>query len=316
MRYARHATLVAIGGVIFPFVFGVWLTVTFGYADGFLEPNALFIGAVLTATSIGITVRVLDDLGNLGSSEGVTILGAAVLDDVIGILFLTLIVAVHQTGDFSSVSLGFIALKTFGFWLGLTSIGILISKRISNVLGNFHSSGSALALALALAFAAAGLAESFGLAMIIGAYSIGLALSGTPLAHRLEEQIMSVYHALVPVFFVVMGMMVDVAAMSGVLIFGAIITALAIIGKVIGCGLPAMVTGFNRIGSWRLGLGMLPRGEVALIMAGIGLSKGILGADLFGVAIMMTVVTTLLAPLLLVPSFRNPSSGRRGLPPP
>ena len=189
--------------------------------------------------------------------------------------------------------------------------GILCAKYISAALGSFRGAGSAIALALALAFLAAGLAESFGLAMIIGAYTIGLALSGTQLARQLEEPIMAVYHGLVPIFFVVMGMLVNVTVMGGVVLFGAVITFLAILSKVVGSGLPALFAGFNKAGSWRIGIGMLPRGEVALIIAGIGLSRGLIGQDVFGVAILMTVVTTLMAPPILVPSFARGGAGKR-----
>jgi Kef-type K+ transport system membrane component KefB len=311
LRYVRPASMVAAGGVVFPFVFGVVLTVAFGFADSYGDVRALFVGAVMTATSIGITVRVLGDLRRLTSPEGVTILGAAVLDDVIGILVLTIVVGLHTTGDLSVFSIGIVALKAFGFWIGLTGIGILLSRRISALLGWFQVSGAAAALAMAIAFLAAGLAESFGLAMIIGAFSIGLALSGTELAHKLDAPLKAVYSVLVPIFFVVMGMLVDVSAMGGVLLFGAAITALAIVGKVLGSGLPALLAGFNRHGALRIGVGMLPRGEVALIMAGIGFSKGILGADLFGVAIMMTVVTTAIAPPVLAGLFRSGPAGSR-----
>ena len=122
---------------------------------------------------------------------------------------------------------------------------------------------------------------------------------------------MGVYHFVVPVFFVVMGMLVDVTAMGGVLGFGITLSVLAIVSKVVGSGGPALAAGFNRRGAWRIGLGMLPRGEVALIIAGIGLSRGVISNDLFGVAILMTVVTTLIAPILLVPAFRSGRSGRR-----
>jgi len=172
-------------------------------------------------------------------------------------------------------------------------------------------SGAALALALALAFLAAGLAESFGLAMIIGAFSIGLALSGTELAERLEAPLGAVYAALVPVFFVVMGMLVDVSSLGGIWAFGLVITAFAVVGKIAGSGIPALLAGFNRRGAWRIGVGMLPRGEVALIMAGIGISRGVMGADLYGVSIMMTIVTTALAPPILALSFRGEASGMR-----
>ena len=249
LKYARPASIVAAGGVILPFVFGVVLTVAFGFADDFSDPTALFIGAVLTATSIGITVRVLGDLRQLSTPEGVTVLGAAVLDDVLGILTLTIVVGLAaDAGEFSAGSIGFVAFKTIGFWLALTVIGILLSKHISNLFDRFRVSGAALALALALAFLAAGLAESFGLAMIIGAFSIGLALSGTELARSLDEPMRAVYAALVPIFFVVMGMLVDVTSLGGVWAFGLVLTAFAVIGKVAGSGVPALFAGFNRVG--------------------------------------------------------------------
>ena len=310
-RYAGPASLVALGGVVLPFLLGVYGTILFGFAEGFMDPKALFMGAILTATSVGITARVLSDVRRLDSAEGVTILAAAVLDDVLGILILTIVVGLNESGEISLSEIGMVGGRALGFWIALTGLGILFSKYISFAIDSFRVSGAAIALALGLALFAAGLAESFGLAMIIGAYSIGLALSGTEIAHRLEESLRAVYNALVPIFFVVMGMLVDVPAMGGVLIFGAAITGLAIVSKVVGSGIPAMATGFTRWGSWRIGIGMLPRGEVALIVAGIGLSRGVIEADLFGVSVMMTVVTTVIAPLVLVPAFRNNKNGRR-----
>ena len=209
LRFAGPASAVAMGGVVFPFLFGVGATLLF--APGNLEGEsllhaALFVGAVMTATSVGITARVLNDIGRLDSPEGVTILAGAVVDDVLGILVLTIVVGLAEPDQQATVgSVALVGVKAVGFWLALMAGGILCAKYISTALRSFKVSGSAIALALALAFLAAGLAESFGLAMIIGAYTIGLALSGTPLARQLEEPIMSVYHALVPIFFVVMG---------------------------------------------------------------------------------------------------------------
>ena len=315
LRYAGPATAVAIGGVVFPFLFGVGATYLFkpgGLEGDPLLHSALFVGAVMTATSVGITARVLNDINQLDSPEGVTILAAAVVDDVLGILVLTIILGLSEPDNSANIgSVALVGVKAIGFWLTLMVGGILFAKYISAALGSFRGAGSGIALALALAFLAAGLAESFGLAMIIGAYTIGLALSGTQLARQLEEPIMAVYHALVPIFFVVMGMLVDVTVMGGVLLFGAVITFLAILSKVVGSGVPALFAGFNRAGSWRVGIGMLPRGEVALIIAGIGLSRGLIGQDVFGVAILMTVVTTLMSPLILVPSFARGGAGKR-----
>lgn len=311
VRYAGPASIVAIGGAAVPFVLGDVITVAFGYADGFTDPVALFVGAIFTATSIGITVRVLADLRRLDTPEGVTTLAAAVLDDVLGILVLTVILAIALEGDISLSSTGLIAFKALGFWLALTGIGILLSKRISDLFNRFQVSGASLGLALGLAFLASALAESVGLAMIIGAFSIGLALSGTDLAHRLEEPLRGVYAALIPIFFAVMGMLVDVSDLGAVWEFGLAATALAIVGKVLGSAIPALFTGFNAIGAWRIGIGMLPRGEVALIMAGIGVGAGVISSDLFNVAIIVTIATTLLAPVILSRSFKEGVSGRR-----
>lgn len=310
LKYARQATVVAIGGVVAPFALGVIAMITLGFADGPGDVQALFVGAVLTATSIGISVRVLGDIGKLGTPEGVTILGAAVVDDVLGILALTVVLSLGSSEGLVAKDIGIVTAKTLGFWLTFTLVAILLSRHISSFLVNkFKVSGAALGLALALAFASAGLAESFGLAMIIGAFSIGLALSGTELAKRIHDPLMSVYHALVPIFFVVTGMLVDVTQLGGVLLLGVIITIVAIIGKVLGSGLPSLLVGFNKRGSWRIGLGMLPRGEVALIMAGMGISSGIIESDIYSVVILMTLVTTAIAPPLLVVSFRDNVSG-------
>ena len=308
IKYAKPALVVAIGGVIIPFALGSSVTVLFGFADGFSDPKALFMGTILTATSIGISVRVLGDMRVLDTPEGITTLAAAVVDDILGILVLTVVIGIHITGGFSASSVGIVALKTIGFWLVLTGLGLFLSKYISKFFDRFRVSGAALALSLALAFLAAALAESFGLAMIIGAFSIGLALSGTPLAHRLEDPIRGVYNALVPVFFVVMGMMVDVTELGDVWLFGLVVSLLAAIGKIAGSGLPSLMFRFSRAESWRIGVGMMPRGEVALIMGGVAFGQGLIGQDLFSVCIIMTIITTLLAPLILVRSFKKKST--------
>ena len=308
LRYAKPALVVAIGGVIVPFALGSSITVLFGFADGFSDPKALFMGTILTATSIGISVRILGDMRVLDTPEGITTLAAAVVDDILGILVLTIVIGIHLTGGFSASSVGIVALKTIGFWLVLTGLGLFLSKYISKFFDRFRVSGAALALSLALAFLAAALAESFGLAMIIGAFSIGLALSGTPLAHRLEDPLRGVYNALVPVFFVVMGMMVDVTELGDVWVFGLVVSALAAVGKIAGSGLPSLMFRFSRAESWRIGVGMMPRGEVALIMGGVAFGQGLIGQDLFSVCIIMTIITTLLAPLILVRSFKKKST--------
>ncbi len=310
-RYSGPAFATAMGGVILPFLFGDFGTVAFGLAKGPFDPVALFMGAIMTATSVGITARVLGDIRKLDTPEGVTILAGAVIDDVLGIIVLAIVISLGASGDVSLANLAVVGGKAMGFWLGLMAVGILLSGWISRFLSSFRSPGAAVALSLAIAFFAAALAEGFGLAMIIGAYSIGLALSNTEIAETVREPMESLYHTLVPIFFVVMGMLVDFQAMAAVLVFGLVISLLAIVGKIVGCGIPALGVGFNRWGAGRIGIGMMPRGEVALIVAGVGLSRGIIQADVFGVSIMMTFVTTVLAPIALVPIFQKGGPGTR-----
>ncbi len=310
-RYGRPAIAIALGGIILPFALGDLIAVAFGLAAGPTDPVALFVGTIMTATSVGITARVLGDLGRLETPEGITILAAAVIDDVLSILVLAIVVKLGAGGQPSASDLALVGVRAIGFWLVLLAGGILLSRWISHLLFAFQSGGAMVALTLALAFLAAALAEIFGLAMIIGAYTLGLALSRTNLAQALREQMEGLYHVFVPVFFVVMGMLVDFQAMLPVLFFGLVLSLLAILGKVAGCGLPALLVGFNPRGGTRIGIGMMPRGEVALIVAGVGLGQGIVGADVFGVSIMMTFVTTVLAPILLVPIFEKGGSGVR-----
>ncbi len=324
LHYAGPASAVAVGGVVVPFVLGAGATVLFVPAvEGFFSPEALFMGAIMTATSVGITARVLADLRRLHQPEGVTILAAAVVDDVLGILVLTVVVGASAadsltavgeasaTGSFSMGDLGWVAAKAIGFWLGLTAVGIWTAPYIERLINRLRTPGAGLVLMLALAFLAAGMAELAGLAFIIGAFSIGLALSTTELGHRVGEETAGINQFLVPVFFVVMGMLVDVGSMLNAVVFGLILSVLAILSKVFGCGIPALATRFNFLGSARIGVGMTPRGEVALIIAGIGLSQGIIGQELFGVSIMMTIITTLIAPVVLIRLFGMEGTGLR-----
>jgi len=318
MRYGGPASVVAAGGVITPFFLGAWATTLFvPGVSSMAHPVALFMGAAMVATSVGITARVLSDIHKLDTPEGVTILAGAVVDDVLGILVLAIVVSLASGGgeSLSIGRVGLIAVKAIGVWLGIMGIGILLAKRIEKVLHWFKSDGATLALAMALCFLAAGVAELFGLAMIIGSYAIGLALSSREkLSEFLVDHLRPLYQVMVPIFFVVMGMLVDFGAMRHAVIFGIVLSLLGVVSKVFGCGLPALGVGFNRVGAFRIGIGMLPRGEVALIVAGVGLAAGAIDSAMFGVAIMMTMVTTLLAPIILVPAFRKGGSGRRGIP--
>ena len=319
MKYVRPATAVAAGGVLLPFAMGFGATIMLGFAslDSIQEMlPALFVGAIMTATSVGITARVLADIRRLDSPEGVTVLAGAVVDAVLGIIILSVVVGIAEEGTITAGSIGLVFLKAVGFWLGLMILGSLVSRYISRVLLWFKSPGGALVVALALAFVAAGVAEIyFGLAMIIGAYTMGLALSSTALKREIENSMRTVNNFMVPIFFVVIGMQVDFTAfgasedttLAASIIFAIVLSVFAVISKVVGAGVPALFVGFNRRGATRIALGMLPRGEVALIIAGIGLTSGVIGKDIFGVAIVMTIFTTVLAPVLLIRAFRGGS---------
>lgn len=308
LRFSIAGSVVGIGGVAGSFLLGDLLAVWFGLAPHALHPSALFLGAISTATSVGITARILSERRKLDSPEGVTILAAAVIDDVLGIIILAIIVGIAKLGgepgegiDWGAI--GVIGAKAFGFWIVCTTLGLLLARRISALLKWFRSPELIASLSLGLALFLGGLSEMAGLAMIIGAYIMGLALSRTDVKHELHERLHGVYQFLVPIFFCVMGMLVDFRAMRGALLFGAVYTVAAVAAKVIGCGIPALAMRFNMRGAMRVGIGMLPRGEVALIIAGIGLATHTIGAEVFGVSIMMTLVTTLVAPPLLIRVF-------------
>jgi Kef-type K+ transport system membrane component KefB len=312
VRFGPTATVVAIGGVILPFIFGMVATVALGLAPSLASPEALFTGAALTATSVGVTARVLGDIGELDTPEGITILGAAVFDDVIGILVLAVVVAIAQSGSVDALQLGLIGGKALVAYFILTAVLVLAARRIAAAFNAFRSAGAGLALALALGFVSGFIAQSVGLAMIVGAFSAGIALSRSNLRERLGHDMRAVSHVVVPVFFVIVGMLVNLPALGSVLLFGTIVSALAIVGKIVGCSLPALALGFTPIGALRVGVGMIPRGEVALIIAGIGLTTGAVGQSLFAVVVFMTFATTVLAPIFLVPSFRRGGAGFRG----
>ncbi len=317
LRYSIAGVLAGLGGVVVAYALGAWCAVWFGVSAHMFDPPAMFLGVIATATSVGITARILAERRKTDSPEGVTIMAAAVLDDVVGIVLLAIVVGMTQLSHAPEMipwrNIGLVAAKAFGFWIICTAVGILIARRISGALKQVKSPAAMTSLAFGLALLLAALSEKSGLALIIGAYIMGLSLSTTDLAQFLQEQLKGVYDLVVPVFFCVMGMLVDFSVMGEVLMLGLVYSAVATLSKIIGCGVPSLFAGFNLRGATRIGLGMLPRGEVALIMAGMGLSLGVISPSLFGVAIMMTVITTLVSPPLLIAAFRHGRGVRRDM---
>lgn len=317
LKYSVTGGIVGIGGVVFSFGIGAGVCASL-LGTSFMDPRCLFLGIMSTATSVGITARILSDRKKMDSPEGVTTLAAAVFDDVLGIILLAVILGIvaATTGTGGTVSagqIGMIAARAFGIWLGFTAVGLIFSKQIAKFLKMFRSSFDFSICALGIALLLAGVFEKQGLAMIIGAYVTGLSLSGTDIAAVIQERIHGLYEFFVPLFFAVMGMMVNVGELLSVevITFGMIYSVTAILAKVLGCGLPTLALGFNMKGALRVGAGMVPRGEVALIIAGIGMTAGILDEKLFGVVILMTLITTIVAPPLINSLLKMPGRGTR-----
>jgi len=323
LRYSVAGGVIGIGGVLISFSAGA-LTGVLLFDKSFMDPLCLFLGILSTATSVGITARILSEHKKMDSPEGVTILAAAVFDDVLGIIALAIvlgIVAISGNADNAGAASSgvqtrailVIAAKALGIWLGFTALGLVFSKRLARFLKLFKHGFDFSILALGVALILAGVFEKHGLAMIIGAYIAGLSLSRTDIAAVIQERIRGIYEFFVPVFFAVMGMMVNVREIFSpqALMFGAIYTGVAVLSKIAGCGGPAMLMGFNARGSLRIGAGMVPRGEVALIIAGIGLASGILDQQIFAAVILMTLITTLAAPPLLSATLKIAGAGTR-----
>ena len=293
-KVGKPALLVAIIGVAVPFAAG------FGVAASFGEDAkvALFIGAALTATSVGITARVLGDLRALALRESRIVLGAAVADDVLGLVILTVVVKVVTEG---SISAG-VVLETIGLAAGfLLLTGLLAIYVIPRVFTRIDriakSSTTIVSIAFALTLAFSLLANQAKLAFIIGAFMAGLAVGRSTQHERIAEGLNPLGHIFIPVFFASIGINADLEAMfqPSVLALASVLTVVAIIGKLV-AGL-----GIGRSGGDKLliGIGMMPRGEVGLIFASIGLSKGVLDNELYGALLLMVLVTTLITPPLI-----------------
>ncbi len=321
IKFSLAGSVVGIGGIIFSYFIGALTGMYFLHLP-LSDPKCMFLGIMSTATSVGITARILSERKKMDTPEGVTIIAGAVIDDVLGVVLLAIVLGISlqmKAGAAQALnwgSIGMIALKEIGIWLGVTLVGLYFAKRISSFLKFFKDRFIFSILALSIALVIAGLFERAGLAMIIGAYVVGLTLSKTEISFAIQEAMHPLRVFFVPVFFVVMGMLVDVRALfvPSTLIFGLVYTVGAILAKFVGCGVPALFLNFNWQGARRVGFGMIPRGEVALIIAGIGLSYGFLtdaNYNIFGIAILMTLITTLIAPPLLNRELKKNKIGTR-----
>jgi Na+:H+ antiporter len=302
------ALFVAVLGVITPFALG-WAVSAWLLPDRGPYVHA-FLGATLTATSVGITARVLKDLGRSRTPEARVILGAAVIDDVLGLVILAVVSGVITSADrgqsMSYGAIGVVVGTAFAFLVTALALGVALSRRIFNIAARLRGSGVLLATALIFCFGLAYLASLVGLAPIVGAYAAGLILEEAhfrAFVDRGEQQIEQLLHPisafLVPVFFVFMGMHVDLSAFARVDVLGlsAILTLAAIAGKQ-ACSLGALG---QRLDLVSIGIGMIPRGEVGLIFANIGLSLHVAGQrvvdeGVFSAVVIMVIVTTIVTP--------------------
>jgi Kef-type K+ transport system membrane component KefB len=291
----RNAMTVAVVGVVVPF--GSALAI--GPALGFSGDQALFLGAALTATSVGITARVFGDLRALATREAQTVLGAAVADDVIGLIVLTVVVRlVTGSGSVSAFSVGGVVFVAVAFLVVCTALGLLFVPRILAFIDRQARSNATLfALALAFALGVSQLATVAKLAPIIGAFVAGMAIGRSPSSTRIQRELTPVGHLFIPVFFLQIGINVDVATFGKIRVLGIALalSVIAIIGK--------LVSGWSIRGTFAskllIGIGMIPRGEVGLIFAAIGLREGVFDNDLYAALLLTVLVTTLITPPLL-----------------
>jgi Kef-type K+ transport system membrane component KefB len=297
-RVGMAAFWAAAGGVVLPMAGGIAVAVAFGMPALW---TGMFVGTILTATSVSISAQVLMELGVLRSKEGATILGAAVIDDVMGIIVLSVVVAFAQaSGGASALQMLVIAGRMLAFFGG----ALLVGRYFERILAwgdRLGVSQGLLATVVLLGFGYAWAAEYIGaVAAITGSYLAGVLLTRTSFKERIDQGVHPLtYSVLVPVFFISIGLRANGRDLGPHAAFTAILILTAIVGKVVGCGVSARACGFTTLESTRVGIGMISRGEVGLIVAGYGLSHGIIGQDVFSAAVVLVLVTTLITPPLL-----------------
>ena len=319
LRQGVTGSLVAVGGVILPFILGYFITMWLAPGEGLA--GWLFMGATLTATSIGVTVRILMEMGKLQTREGTTILVGAVIDDIIGIVILSIVIGISSIvkagGDINIAHIGLDALRIaaigLAVWFALLIVGVKFHKYISKLLLNpFRRSGTMPIFALIIGFLIAYLVTLVELHPVVGAYVAGLMFAATDEREEILEKTRPIMFFLAPFFFCYLGMQVDTRLLwAGAVIAGILIIA-AVLGKMIGCYIPARLAGkLSHNEGMIVGIGMVPRGEVGLIIAGAGLLAGAISRDLFGAAVAVSVVTTLITPAMLKPFFKRQSEPAR-----
>ena len=311
--------IIAMLGVIVPLIGGGAFTYWF-LEEGWIDPSksaslfmqAVFVGVVLTATSVSITVETLQEMGKLKTASGNAILGAAIIDDILGIIALTIVISLGAKGGSGSEStpLGIVLLKIVLFFVFVAVFGYIIYKLYKKWCehdgkGMHRHAIIAFVICLLMSFAAE---YFFGVADITGAFFAGVIISMTQKDQFIASKFdVIAYMLLSPIFFASIGLKVDgkaVASMSLlIVVYAVVLTIIAIITKVIGCGLGAKVCGYKNYQCLRIGVGMISRGEVALIVANKGIEAGLMSSELVAPVIIVVIATTIITPIILKPVF-------------
>ncbi|MFA5340064.1 MAG: cation:proton antiporter [Candidatus Omnitrophota bacterium] len=303
LRVGNNAFWAAAGGVVLPLGIGTW----FSSAMGFSLSESIFIGTILTATSVSITAQTLMEIGALKSKEGSTILGAAVIDDVMGIIVLSLVVAFSinpSTGASAAANTSSIitlALQIVLFFVIAILIGAKFFDKILDRAVKLTDAHALFAMTLVLCFLYAWAAEYFGrVAAITGAYICGVMLTRSKYFEKIGHSAKTfAYPLFIPVFLIDIGLRADARELGGSAVFAIGIILIAIVTKAVGCMAGARATGFSSKESFRVGIGMISRGEVGLIIASYGLTHAIIQKDIFSAMVLMVLITTLITPVLL-----------------
>lgn len=300
IRVGPRALNVAVAGIVVPFLLG------FAYLHWRGQPNheAVFVGAAMVATSVGITARVLSDMHVLHAPVSRIILGAAVFDDILGMVLLTVVIGLATSGSVAWLHIGVVIAESIGFALFMIFLGPRVVRRMQPGLERMSLHDAPLILALAICLGLSVAATKIGMAAIIGAFFAGLVFADYAPQWQLHTRVNAITEFLAPYFFFVMGAQLNLGLFRGdVVVTSIVISILACISKVVGCGAPLLRQGWRP--ALKVGVGMMPRGEVALIVALIGLQMNAISQSAYAIVIFMTAVTTVLAPPLLRILFRD-----------
>lgn len=304
LRSGKVSVIAGTMGVFVPVVLGYGTAVLFGLSS----TEALFVGIALSATSVSISAQTLMELGVLRSRVGIALLGSAVFDDILGILLLSIAaaLAIGTAGGGSSV--GMVIFRMIAFLAGASILGYWLIPRLARWVNKLEIFQGLIAFALVVCFLYAWASEALGgIAGITGAFLVGLMLGLTPFRSELVAGISAIAYGLfVPIFFVNIGLAVDLLSIGGsAWIFAIVLTIVAILSKIVGCGLGGRLSGFTNREALQLGIGMVSRGEVGLIVAAFAIAQGVMEQNTFSIVVFMVIIATLVTPPMLRASFRS-----------